>query len=42
MDFCWGMVINCEVAVGDLQATVSFENAGIKKLLLGMAPLQKL
>ena len=36
------MVINCVVAVGDVQATVSFENAGIKKLLLGMAPLQKL
>ena len=37
-----GMVINCVVANGDVQATVSFENAGIKKLLLGMAPLQKL
>ena len=36
------MVINCEVADGDLQATVSFENAGINRLLLGMAPLQKL
>ena len=38
-----GMVINTVVANGDVQATVAFdEKTGIKKLLLGMAPLQKL
>ena len=40
--FRWEMVINCIVADGAVQATGSFETAGIKKLVLGMAPLQKL
>ena len=38
-----GMVINTVVVNGDVQATVAFdEKTGVKKLLLGMAPLQKL
>ena len=38
-----GMVINCVTVNGDVQATVAFdEKTGVKKLLLGMAPLQKL
>ena len=41
--FGQGMVINTVVVNGDVQATVSFTGgAGIKKLLLGMAPLEKL
>ncbi len=38
-----GMVINCVSVNGDMQATVAFdEKTGVKKLLLGIAPLQKL
>ena len=40
--FGQGMVINTVVVNGDVQATVVFNEAGAKKLLLGMAPLQKL
>ena len=38
-----GMVINTVTVNGDVQATVAFdEKHGVKKLLLGMAPLEKL
>ena len=38
-----GMVISCAVSNGDVQATVAFDaKTGVKKLLLGMAPLEKL
>ena len=40
--FGQGMVINTVVVNGDVQATVVFNEAGAKKLLLGMAPLEKL
>ena len=41
--FGQGMVINTVVINGDVQATVAFdEKNGVKKLLLGMAPLEKL
>ena len=41
--FGQGMVINTVVVNGDVQATVAFdEKNGVKKLLLGMAPLEKL
>ncbi len=41
--FGQGMVINTVTVNGDVQATVAFdEKHGVKKLLLGMAPLEKL
>ena len=37
-----GVVINCTPMGDDQQVTVNFETAGTRKLLLGLAPLEKL
>ena len=38
-----GIVVNCLAASGDHQVTIAFKgDAGVKKFLLSLAPLQKL
>ena len=37
-----GIVMNCLPSRGDHEVTVAFEEAGVKKLLLSLAPLEKI
>jgi len=38
-----GIVVNCQASAGDHEVTVAFKgDAGVKRLLLSLAPLQKL
>ena len=36
-----GVVVACSRAENDHEVTVNFEEAGVKKLLLSLAPLEK-
>jgi len=36
-----GTIVSCELSAGDLVLTVAFPGQGIKKLLAGMAPLER-
>jgi len=40
--FGQGVVVSCTPARGDQEIVVVFEGAGVKKLLLSLAPLKKM
>jgi len=40
--FGQGVVVSCTPARGDQEIVVAFEGAGVKKLLLSLAPLKRI